>query len=143
MTWQAERVETRLVITAMSSLFLQRLASPSRTISSHRSPVLLARSSKWNIARNTSILRSYSTNTESSPSSPSSAEASGIQGESGSALPHVVSADGATDWSRSYHGLSEKPFPTEVAEILMAPLDPADVEVKPGELNELESLTEH
>lgn len=140
MTWQtSERVETRLVITAMSSLFLQRLASSSRAISSHRSPALLARSSKWNIARNTSILRSYSTNTESSPSS---AEASGIQGESGSALPHVVSADGATDWSRSYHGLSEKPFPTEVAEILMAPLDPADVEVKPGELNEPQSLTE-
>ena len=43
--------------------------------------------------------------------------------------------DTATDWSRSYHGLSTQPFPKEVAEILMAPIDPNDVEMKPGALN--------
>lgn len=37
-----------------------------------------------------------------------------------------------TDWSRSYAGLSTEPFPTETAEILMAPIDPMDVEMKPG-----------
>jgi hypothetical protein len=36
------------------------------------------------------------------------------------------------DWSRSYHGLSSQPFPKEVADILLAPVDPLDVEMKPG-----------
>ncbi|KAL7276921.1 hypothetical protein RUND412_000065 [Rhizina undulata] len=35
------------------------------------------------------------------------------------------------DWARSYHGLSKEPFPKEVAEILMAPLKPEDIEIKP------------
>ena len=38
----------------------------------------------------------------------------------------------STDWSRSYHGLSTQPFPTEVADILLAPIDPLDIEMKPG-----------
>ena len=37
-----------------------------------------------------------------------------------------------TDWSRSYTGLSTEPFPKEVAEVLMGPVDPMDVEIKPG-----------
>ena len=36
------------------------------------------------------------------------------------------------DWSRSYFGLSVEPFPKEVADILQASLDPADIEIKPG-----------
>jgi len=40
--------------------------------------------------------------------------------------------DSATDWSRSYHGLSQMPFDKGIAEILLAPVDPADVEIKPG-----------
>ncbi|KAA1466530.1 mitochondrial genome maintenance MGM101 [Dentipellis sp. KUC8613] len=36
-----------------------------------------------------------------------------------------------TDWSRSYHGLSTQPFPKEVADVLLAPVDPMDVEMKP------------
>ncbi|BFZ61241.1 hypothetical protein YB2330_002300 [Saitoella coloradoensis] len=35
------------------------------------------------------------------------------------------------DWSRSFHGLSVEPFPKEVADVLMAPLDPGDIEIKP------------
>lgn len=35
------------------------------------------------------------------------------------------------DWSSSYHGLSTEAFSPEVAKILMQPLDPLDVEVKP------------
>jgi hypothetical protein len=37
-----------------------------------------------------------------------------------------------TDWSKSYQGLSQQPFPSEVADILMAPIDPMDIEMKPG-----------
>lgn len=36
------------------------------------------------------------------------------------------------DWSRSFHGLSAEPFAKEVADILLAPLVPEDVEIKPG-----------
>ena len=36
------------------------------------------------------------------------------------------------DWSKSYFGLSTQPFPKEAAEVLMQPVDPADVEIKPG-----------
>lgn len=44
-----------------------------------------------------------------------------------------ASAPGApTDWSRSYHGLSSVPFPKEVADVLLQPIDPLDVEIKPG-----------
>ncbi|KNE65834.1 hypothetical protein AMAG_09805 [Allomyces macrogynus ATCC 38327] len=35
---------------------------------------------------------------------------------------------------QSYHGMSQKPFPDAVADVLMAPLDPADVEIKPDGL---------
>ena len=55
--------------------------------------------------------------------------------ESGEALlDDVFTGDGTgSDWSKSYFGLSSEPFPKEVAEILQAPLDPNDVEIKPGE----------
>jgi len=39
-----------------------------------------------------------------------------------------------TDWSKSYHGLSSHAFPKDVADILLAPIDPLDVEVKPDGL---------
>ncbi|KXJ97297.1 mitochondrial genome maintenance MGM101-domain-containing protein [Microdochium bolleyi] len=35
------------------------------------------------------------------------------------------------DWSSSYHGLGTNAFPAEVSQVLMAPIDPEDVEVKP------------
>lgn len=38
----------------------------------------------------------------------------------------------ATDWSKSYSGLSQEPFAKEVADILLAPIDPEDIEMKPG-----------
>jgi hypothetical protein len=37
-----------------------------------------------------------------------------------------------TDWSKSYHGLSTQAFSKEIAEVLLAPIDPLDVEMKPG-----------
>ena len=48
----------------------------------------------------------------------------------GAAAP-LPDADG-TDWSKSYHGLSAAPFPREAADVLLAPIDPQDVEMKPG-----------
>lgn len=35
------------------------------------------------------------------------------------------------DWSKSFHGLSAAPFSKEAADILLAPIDMDDVEVKP------------
>lgn len=35
------------------------------------------------------------------------------------------------DWARSFHGLSTEPFSKEAADILLAPVDPEDVEIKP------------
>ncbi|RVD85373.1 uncharacterized protein DFL_003697 [Arthrobotrys flagrans] len=37
----------------------------------------------------------------------------------------------ATDWSRSFSGLSQEPFAKEVADVLLQPLDPSEVEIKP------------
>ena len=35
------------------------------------------------------------------------------------------------DWTRSFQGLSVQPFSKEAADILLAPLDPEDIEIKP------------
>jgi Mitochondrial genome maintenance MGM101 len=37
-----------------------------------------------------------------------------------------------TDWSRSYHGLSSQAFAKDIADVLLAPVDPMDIEIKPG-----------
>ena len=43
------------------------------------------------------------------------------------------SGDGSpSDWSRSFHGLSSLPFDKEISEILLTPVDPIDIEIKPG-----------
>lgn len=45
------------------------------------------------------------------------------------------------DWATSYHGLSAQPFSQRQADILMRPLEPAEIEIKPGEfLNMVETL---
>lgn len=49
----------------------------------------------------------------------------GGNGKGNGAAPQTI------DWSSSYHGLSTEAFSPEVAKILMQPLDPLDVEVKP------------
>ncbi|KAF5392970.1 hypothetical protein D9757_001136 [Collybiopsis confluens] len=41
------------------------------------------------------------------------------------------SNDGKTDWSRSFHGLSEEAFAKEIADTLLAPVNPLDIEIKP------------
>jgi hypothetical protein len=39
-----------------------------------------------------------------------------------------------TDWSKSYHGLSTQAFSKDVAEVLLAPIEPIDIEMKPDGL---------
>ncbi|KAI6100126.1 mitochondrial genome maintenance MGM101 [Pisolithus sp. B1] len=40
----------------------------------------------------------------------------------------------ATDWSRSYYGLSSQAFSKEIADVLLAPIDERDIEIKPDGL---------
>ncbi|TXT05949.1 hypothetical protein VHUM_03710 [Vanrija humicola] len=40
----------------------------------------------------------------------------------------------ADDWTTSFRGLSERPFDKDVADALLKPLDPDDVEIKPDGL---------
>ncbi|TGZ85352.1 mitochondrial genome maintenance MGM101 [Ascodesmis nigricans] len=42
-----------------------------------------------------------------------------------------TTGDDKIDWSRSFHGMSAEAFPKEAADVLMAPLDPNDIEIKP------------
>ncbi|KAG5648721.1 hypothetical protein DXG03_000068 [Asterophora parasitica] len=49
----------------------------------------------------------------------------------GNGVESINGLDSATDWSKSYHGLATQAFPKEVADTLMAPIDPLDVEMKP------------
>lgn len=49
-------------------------------------------------------------------------------------LPEANGNNHGTDWSKSYHGLSSQAFSKEIAEILLAPIDPLDVEMKPDGL---------
>lgn len=47
--------------------------------------------------------------------------------------PDLYKSDGSpSDWSKSFSGLGAQAFPKEAADVLMAPLDPSDVEIKPG-----------
>ena len=48
--------------------------------------------------------------------------------------PEVILDEGTqkVDWARSFHGLSTEPFSKEAADVLLAPVDPEDVEIKPG-----------
>ncbi|KAF9057838.1 mitochondrial genome maintenance MGM101-domain-containing protein [Panaeolus papilionaceus] len=46
----------------------------------------------------------------------------------------AIASDGTTDWSRSYSGLAVEPFPKEISDVLLAPIQQDDVEVKPDGL---------
>lgn len=80
------------------------------------------------------IVRYNSTVTNAKPAPVNStSKSSENEPNSATPLPDVKGRDGTTDWSRSYSGLSVQPFSKEVAEILQAPIEPLNVEVKPGE----------
>lgn len=80
-------------------------------------------------------LAKYSTTPSASPSTASKTTTTAASAQTPpppSPLPDVLGSDGTTDWSRSYSGLSAQPFPKEITDILLAPIDPMDVEMKPG-----------
>lgn len=64
------------------------------------------------------------------PRSPTTANISKT-GLSDKPLELETSAEEKIDWTRSFHGLSAAPFPKEAADILLAPTDPEEVEIKP------------
>jgi hypothetical protein len=53
--------------------------------------------------------------------------------EDGYAFSRMPGEVAVEDWTTSFRGLSAAPFPKEVAEALLKPLQPEDVEMKPGE----------
>ena len=67
----------------------------------------------------------------SQPSSSTSPELSDLT--SGLSDQPIILDEGArqVDWTRSFHGLSNAAFSKEAADILLAPVEPDDIEVKP------------
>lgn len=64
----------------------------------------------------------------SNPQSPVSFNDSPIE-------PTAAAATGqAINWSDSFYGLGSAPFPREISDILLAPLDEVDIEIKPDGL---------
>ncbi|CAL1700275.1 unnamed protein product [Somion occarium] len=75
------------------------------------------------------------------PASQSEVEAATTNGNGNGTVPPLAAdvfgaptEPGATDWSKSYSGLSQQAFPKEVVDVLLAPIDPLDVEIKPDGL---------
>jgi hypothetical protein len=69
-----------------------------------------------------------------SPPSPAAAAQAAPEPAAAAAADHPTPSapsDGPVDWSRSFHGLSSTAFDGTARAILLAPVDPADVEIKP------------
>lgn len=49
-------------------------------------------------------------------------------------IPPTVTQEKATDWSESYFGLGSRPFSKEIADVLLAPINAEDIEIKPDGL---------
>lgn len=64
------------------------------------------------------------------PSHPTTANISKT-GLSDKPLELETSPEEKIDWTRSFHGLSAEPFAKEAADVLLAPTDPNEVEIKP------------
>jgi hypothetical protein len=109
--------------TTMASSATYKLLTPS----ARTTPRILAQFIPKGAGRSLSQALRYSTAT-SPPSTPPTADS-----KPEFVLPEAKGRDGATDWSRSYSGLSTQPFSAEISEVLQAPIDAMDVEMKPGE----------
>ncbi|KAH7105661.1 mitochondrial genome maintenance MGM101, partial [Auriculariales sp. MPI-PUGE-AT-0066] len=72
------------------------------------------------------------TTAQSTPSAP--APASAPPGAPYESAESYQTEGNVNDWSRSYSGLGSLAFPAEVSQVLQAPLDPLDVEIKPDGL---------
>ncbi|CDO73819.1 hypothetical protein BN946_scf185015.g148 [Trametes cinnabarina] len=79
-----------------------------------------------------SVLREHSE--PSAPASSTSSPAAPVDFSESRAIGGSPKDPLHPDWSRSYFGLSTQPFPKDVAEVLMTPVDPLDVEIKPDGL---------
>lgn len=144
----------------LSRPVFKRVLVPSTVRSYATTPIKPAKSTKpvYRAASTSSIvsqaeideelLAGTSAPRESVPSSTSlratAPEANTVFPEQGTAHPPMAATeapadapanmgDSPLDWSRSYHGLGSQPFPKEVNEVLLAPVDPLDVEIKPGQ----------
>ncbi|KDR84122.1 hypothetical protein GALMADRAFT_54416 [Galerina marginata CBS 339.88] len=123
----------------MAGLGLQRLALVSRI-----SPRLLTRLGSTGRGRPTSVHHVVAATYSTAPSTPSNGLSTGkpeVVANSPSngvntseVLPEATAPDGTTDWSKSYAGLSSQPFPKEISDVLLAPIEPLDVEMKPDGL---------
>ncbi|KIK03119.1 hypothetical protein K443DRAFT_131520 [Laccaria amethystina LaAM-08-1] len=131
------------------SLGLQQLSAATRVF-----PRLLSRFSTLRPSRGAWVPRAAPTSSSPAPSAirsnttvaqetetPAPAEKTLNNGNQLSAedtaasfLPEANGNNHGTDWSKSYHGLSSQAFSKEIAEILLAPIDPLDVEMKPDGL---------
>jgi len=108
-----------------TTMSIHRLLTPS----TRSAPRFLAQTSSLlsrKAGRNLSQALRYSTTTSPSTLPPAQPTTEPV-------LPDVKGTDGTTDWSRSYSGLSTQPFSAEISEVLQAPIDEMDVEMKPGE----------
>ena len=72
-----------------------------------------------------------SSSTDSSGGGNVSPPLNALPGENYEPLPSV--SDDGPNWSTSFAGMGSAAFPKESIEVLLRPLDPADIEIKPGE----------
>lgn len=129
----ATRLAARLNFNAGRSLGQKRVISTRNYAAAARYRATVARPSHV-LSRNASsaIPEDFDIDVDV-PSASSSAKevvSSNPYSESSLAAPD----EAATDWSRSFHGLSASPFPKEAADVLLAPIEPADIEMKPDGL---------
>ncbi|KAF8914346.1 mitochondrial genome maintenance MGM101-domain-containing protein [Gymnopilus junonius] len=123
----------------MASLGFRRLiAASTRSAAASRIQFLvsLLREVFLNASRAT-VARFNSTATSAAPKSETPQAANNNNGATNggqvdSEVPEAT--DGTTDWSKSYSGLSTSPFSKEISDVLMAPINPQDVEIKPDGL---------
>lgn len=108
-----------------------------------RTALTTGRSTVWQAQRSLSTTKSWtaevatssaSTKNQSTPlKPPSSSTSESEQPSQFSDAPIQLQEDDPShvDWTKSFHGLSTEPFSKEAAEVLLAPLNPLDVEIKP------------
>lgn len=121
----------------MASVGFQRLISTS----TRGAPRLLPNISVSAVTASRAALVRYNSTAASAPANGSKSETPAVTNNGtnnggrpvDTPLPDSTASDGTTDWSKSYAGLSAAPFPKEIADVLLAPIDPLDVEIKPGE----------
>jgi len=101
-------------------------------------PCLVSQPQSGNSCRRTFFTRS-SCFAQAAAAKPASASAAATENAlspnsstpASSSLPLNESDPTRVDWSKSFHGLSQEAFPKEAADILLAPVDPQSVEIKP------------